>query len=112
MPMRFFTRSELETPGTIFYFQERVGERGADFNIIKFRSMRQDTEKDGAVWVRKDDDRITRFGGFIRKIRIDEMPQLWNVFKGEMSLVDPVLNDRCLSASSPEIYHIMLLQTS
>jgi len=78
-----------ESPGPIFYLQERVGERGQTFKIIKFRSMRQDAEKDGAVWAMKNDTRITRTGGFIRKVRIDEIPQMWNVLKGEMSFVGP-----------------------
>ena len=80
---------KIESPGPIFYLQERVGERGNTFKIIKFRSMRQDAEKDGAVWAMKDDARITRIGGFIRKVRIDEIPQMWNVLKGEMSFVGP-----------------------
>jgi len=78
-----------ESPGPIFYLQERVGERGQIFKIIKFRSMRQDAEKDGAVWAMKNDTRITRTGGFIRKVRIDEIPQMWDVLKGEMSFVGP-----------------------
>lgn len=80
---------KLESPGPIFYRQERVGERGASFWVIKFRSMCQDAEKDGAVWATQNDSRVTRFGGFIRKVRIDELPQLWNVLKGEMSFVGP-----------------------
>lgn len=80
---------KVESPGPIFYRQERVGERGAPFWIIKFRSMGQDAEKDGAVWASKNDCRVTKFGGFMRKVRIDELPQLWNVLKGEMSFVGP-----------------------
>ncbi len=80
---------KLESPGEIFYRQERVGRRGRVFQVIKFRSMCQDAEKDGAVWARKNDSRVTRFGGIIRKLRIDELPQLWNVLKGEMSFVGP-----------------------
>ena len=79
----------LESPGTVFYRQERVGERGKSFWITKFRSMCQDAEKDGAVWAAQNDSRVTRFGGFMRKVRIDELPQLWNVLKGEMSFVGP-----------------------
>lgn len=79
----------FESPGPVFYFQERVGEKGRHFRMIKFRSMREDAEKDGAVWARVDDDRTTCYGRFIRKLRIDELPQLWNVFKGEMSFVGP-----------------------
>ena len=80
---------KLESPGPIFYRQERVGERGDVFSIIKFRSMRQDAEKDGAVWARQNDTRVTRTGGFIRKVRIDEIPQIWNVIRGQMSFVGP-----------------------
>ena len=80
---------KLESPGPIFYLQQRVGEGNVPFMVIKFRSMGQDAEKDGAVWAQKNDSRVTRFGGFIRKVRIDELPQLWNVLKGEMSLVGP-----------------------
>ncbi|MGD9948032.1 MAG: TIGR03013 family XrtA/PEP-CTERM system glycosyltransferase [Desulfobulbus sp.] len=80
---------KLESPGPIFYRQERVGERGKGFPIVKFRSMRQDAEKNGAVWAMKNDNRVTRIGGFIRKVRIDEIPQMWNVLKGQMSFVGP-----------------------
>ena len=80
---------KLESPGPVFYMQERVGERGKVFPIIKFRSMRQDAEKNGAVWASKNDCRVTRVGKFIRKVRIDEIPQMWNVIRGQMSFVGP-----------------------
>lgn len=80
---------KLESKGPVFYMQERVGENSCIFEVIKFRSMCQDAEKNGAVWAKENDDRVTRFGGFMRKVRIDELPQLWNVLKGEMSLVGP-----------------------
>lgn len=80
---------KMESPGPIFYRQERVGERGKGFSIVKFRSMRQDAEKNGAVWAVQNDSRVTRVGGFIRKVRIDEIPQMWNVLKGQMSFVGP-----------------------
>lgn len=80
---------KLESPGPVFYTQERVGERERPYKVIKFRSMRQDAEKDGAVWAMKNDTRVTRIGGFIRKVRIDEIPQMWNVLTGEMSFVGP-----------------------
>jgi sugar transferase (PEP-CTERM system associated) len=80
---------KLESPGPVFYLQERVGERGKVFPIIKFRSMRQDAEKNGAVWASKNDCRVTRVGKFIRKVRIDEIPQMWNVIRGQMSFVGP-----------------------
>ena len=79
----------LDSPGPALYRQERVGLFGAPFQVVKFRSMCQDAEKDGAVWAAENDSRITRCGAFIRKVRIDELPQLWNVLKGEMSLVGP-----------------------
>lgn len=80
----------LETGRPILYSQTRVGARGKVFRIYKFRSMRQDAEKDGkAQWASQNDSRITRVGGFIRNTRLDELPQLWNVIKGEMSIVGP-----------------------
>ncbi len=74
----------------ILYRQERVGVRGKTFHLIKFRSMRTDAEMDGvALWASKDDDRVTRVGRVTRKVRLDELPQLWNVLKGEMSFIGP-----------------------
>jgi sugar transferase (PEP-CTERM system associated) len=74
----------------ILYRQQRVGERGRVFDLIKFRSMRTDAEMDGvARWASLNDDRVTRVGRFIRKVRLDELPQLWNVLKGEMSFIGP-----------------------
>ncbi|MBI2895762.1 MAG: TIGR03013 family PEP-CTERM/XrtA system glycosyltransferase [Deltaproteobacteria bacterium] len=75
--------------GPVFYQQERAGEFGRPFTLVKFRSMRIDAEKGGAVWAKENDDRVTLVGRFIRKSRIDEIPQIWNVLKGEMSLVGP-----------------------
>ncbi len=80
---------KLESPGPVFYQQQRVGLRGKPFNLIKLRSMRSDAEKDGPVWAKQDDDRVTKFGRFIRRTRIDELPQLFNVIRGDMSLVGP-----------------------
>jgi sugar transferase (PEP-CTERM system associated) len=81
---------KLESPGAILYRQERVGLNGKVFKVIKFRSMRSDAEKDGKPrWAAPNDDRVTRVGRFIRKVRIDELPQLLNVLCGEMSLVGP-----------------------
>ncbi|HDR7367084.1 sugar transferase [Bacillus toyonensis] len=79
----------LESPGSPFYFQERLGLNGNKFSVIKLRSMRNDAEKNGAKWAEKNDPRITRIGLFIRKTRIDELPQLFNILKGDMSLVGP-----------------------
>lgn len=81
---------KLTSPGPVFYVQERVGYRGKTFRLWKFRSMIADAErKSGPVWARKDDRRITPVGRFIRKTRIDEIPQLYNVLAGDMSLVGP-----------------------
>ncbi len=81
---------KLESKGPAFYRQQRVGLYGVPFDCIKLRSMRQDAEVAGkAVWAEKDDPRITRIGRFIRKCRIDELPQCWSVLKGEMSFVGP-----------------------
>lgn len=73
----------------VFYLQERVGLNGQAFHIIKFRSMRVDAEKHGAQWASKDDDRTTRIGHFLRKYRIDELPQVYNVLRGDMGFVGP-----------------------
>jgi sugar transferase (PEP-CTERM system associated) len=80
----------LTSPGPALYRQRRVGLHGSEFTVYKFRSMRQDAEaKTGAVWARRGDPRITAFGRFIRKTRLDELPQLFNVLRGEMSMVGP-----------------------
>ena len=71
------------------FSQKRVGVGNREFTIYKVRSMVHDAEKNGAKWAEKNDMRVTRFGKFIRKTRIDELPQLWNVIKGEMSLIGP-----------------------
>ena len=80
---------KLESPGPALYKQERVGKNGRPFTIMKFRSMRMDAEKDGPVWASTTDDRTTRVGRIIRKIRVDEIPQFWNILKGEMNFVGP-----------------------
>jgi sugar transferase (PEP-CTERM system associated) len=74
---------------TIFYRQVRVGQYGRPFRLLKFRSMREDAEKDGAQWAAKNDSRVTKIGSFIRLTRIDELPQILNVLRGEMSFVGP-----------------------
>lgn len=79
----------LEDKGPIFFSQRRVGFRGKEFKILKFRSMRVDAEKYGAMWASKNDSRTTKIGNFIRKYRIDELPQLLNVIRGEMGFVGP-----------------------
>ena len=81
---------KLDSPGPVFFRQGRTGWNGKPFYILKFRSMKVHREKDGEVTqARKDDDRITRVGRFIRKTSIDELPQLFNVLSGKMSLVGP-----------------------
>jgi len=81
---------KLEGRGPVIYRQERVGQGGRTFQVLKFRSMRADAERDGvAQWAGADDPRITRVGRIIRKTRIDELPQLFNVLRGEMSIVGP-----------------------
>ena len=80
----------LEDGSPVLYRQERVGENGRAFVLSKFRSMRKDAEQGGTpVWAKDGDDRITRVGRFIRKTRLDELPQLWNVLRGDMSFVGP-----------------------
>jgi len=79
----------LDSPGPIFYCQERVGENGQWFTLYKFRSMRIDAEQGTPVWAKEQDDRVTRAGRFLRFTRLDELPQLWNVLRGDMSFVGP-----------------------
>lgn len=79
----------LDSPGPIFYKQERVGKGGKPFNLYKLRTMIPDAEKSGAERAKADDSRITRVGKYLRKMRLDEMPQLINILKGEMSAVGP-----------------------
>ncbi len=81
---------KLESKGPILYTQERVGKDGSVFTLLKFRSMQDDAEADGTpVWASSDDDRVTRFGRLIRKVRVDEIPQFWNILKGEMNFIGP-----------------------
>jgi sugar transferase (PEP-CTERM system associated) len=80
---------KLESKGPVFYKQERVGKGGQTFMVLKFRSMRTDAEKDGPRWATTDDERITQVGRFIRKVRIDELPQFWNILRGDMNFVGP-----------------------
>jgi exopolysaccharide biosynthesis polyprenyl glycosylphosphotransferase len=81
---------KLDSPGPVLFKQVRVGRGGKPFQIVKFRSMRQDAEAStGAVWARSGDARITRTGRLLRKSRVDEIPQLWNILVGDMSFVGP-----------------------
>ena len=79
----------LDSPGPVFYKQERVGENDRLFTLCKFRSMRSDAEKSGPMWATSGDNRVTRVGRFIRLTRLDELPQLLNVLRGDMSFVGP-----------------------
>jgi lipopolysaccharide/colanic/teichoic acid biosynthesis glycosyltransferase len=80
----------LDSPGPVLFKQERIGQDGLPFTVLKFRSMRADAEKSsGPVWASEGDPRITRCGGFLRRTRLDELPQLFNVLAGDMSLVGP-----------------------
>lgn len=79
----------LDSPGHSVFRQERLGVNGRAFTIYKFRSMRNDAEKSGPRWASIDDDRTTRLGGFLRKSHLDELPQLLNILRGDMSIVGP-----------------------
>lgn len=77
---------KLDDGGPIFYIPERIGQYAKKFKLVKFRTMKVDSD---ARWPQKNDPRITKVGRFLRRTRLDELPQLWNVFKGDMSLVGP-----------------------
>lgn len=79
----------IDSPGAAIFKQERLGKDGKPFTILKFRSMRIDAESNGPQWATKDDDRCTKLGLTLRKFRLDELPQLWNILTGEMSFVGP-----------------------
>ncbi|MDT7688673.1 MAG: hypothetical protein QOE46_1432 [Acidobacteriota bacterium] len=92
LPIALLTAAliKLDSKGPVLYSQERVGKNGRAFRVYKFRSMRTDAEKDGPVWASKAGDaRTTRVGRIIRKIRVDEIPQFWNILRGEMNFVGP-----------------------
>jgi sugar transferase (PEP-CTERM system associated) len=92
LPIALLTAAliKLDSKGPVLYSQERVGKNGRAFRVYKFRSMRTDAEKDGPVWASKAGDaRTTRVGRVIRKIRVDEIPQFWNILRGEMNFVGP-----------------------
>ena len=83
-------RSKLDSRGPVIFSQTRVGENEKEFDVYKFRSMKRDAEAGtGPVWANADDNRVTRLGKFMRKTRLDELPQLINVIKGDMSFVGP-----------------------
>ena len=79
----------IDSKGPVIFRQERLGQYGKPFIIYKFRSMKTNAEEHGPVWAEKDDDRCTKVGKILRRTRLDELPQLWNIFKGEMSFVGP-----------------------
>jgi len=79
----------IDSPGPAIYKQERLGLKGKPFTLYKFRSMVINAEADGARWATENDTRITKFGNFLRKARLDELPQLFNIIKGDMSVVGP-----------------------
>lgn len=80
---------KIDSKGPVIFRQERLGKDGKVFTMYKFRSMRMDAEAEGPKWAEKEDDRCTKVGAFLRKTRLDELPQFWNILKGEMSLVGP-----------------------
>lgn len=90
-PLFIYTaiRVKLSSRGSLFYLQQRIGFKGREFTMIKFRSMIPDAEKDGPELSSENDLRITKWGKIMRKWRLDELPQLWNIIKGEMSFVGP-----------------------
>lgn len=90
VPMLFLAALiKIDSKGPVLYKQERLGKDGKPFLMLKFRSMYTNAEQDGPQWANKADNRCTRVGRFIRKSRLDELPQAWNILKGEMSLVGP-----------------------
>jgi lipopolysaccharide/colanic/teichoic acid biosynthesis glycosyltransferase len=80
---------KCDSPGPVFYAGDRIGQHGRPFKILKFRSMAVDADRQGPPVTHRDDPRVTRVGAFLRRTKLDELPQLWNVLKGEMSLVGP-----------------------
>jgi len=92
---------KADSHGGCFFIQERIGKDGKPFGILKFRTMRSGADSDGLLTIGTHDKRITRVGSFLRKTKIDELPQLWNVLKGEMSIVGP----------RPEVEKYVLLYT-
>lgn len=99
---------KCDSPGPVFYRQVRVGRYGRDFKVFKFRSMRQDADKSGLITVGGHDPRVTRSGYYIRKYKLDELPQLINVFIGDMSLVGPRPEVRkYVDLYTPEQLHVL-----
>ena len=94
---------KADTPGPVLFKQERLGTIGKPFMIYKFRTMYTDAEVNGPQWAKKNDDRCTRAGQLLRKTRLDELPQLWNILVGEMSFVGP-RPERCYFYDMFETY--------
>jgi sugar transferase (PEP-CTERM system associated) len=80
---------KIDSRGPVLYQQQRIGKNGRTFTLMKFRSMRLDAEKDGPVWAKSDDERMTRVGRIIRRVRVDEIPQFWNILRGDMNFIGP-----------------------
>ena len=80
---------KLDSKGSVIFRQERLGKDGKSFVMLKFRSMSEDAERNGPQWAQVEDERCTRVGRVLRKTRLDELPQFWNILKGDMSLVGP-----------------------
>lgn len=80
---------KIDSPGPILFRQRRLGQEGRAFNILKYRTMAQGSEADGPLWTANNDSRITRMGKLLRRIRLDELPQLINIIRGEMSFIGP-----------------------
>jgi sugar transferase (PEP-CTERM system associated) len=89
MAILIYLAIKIDSRGSVLYRQRRVGNNEQMFDLIKFRSMALDAESKGAVWAMANDPRVTRVGGFLRKTRMDEIPQMWNVLKGDMSFIGP-----------------------
>ncbi len=87
--MMFMLLISLESPLTPLYLQKRKGFGGREFMLVKLRSMVRDAQQEGSFQTSKDDPRITRFGRFLRLSSLDELPQMWNVLKGDMSIIGP-----------------------
>ena len=94
-----------DSKGPVLFRQERIGKNGKPFMICKFRTMRVDAEKNGPQWAEKDDDRCTKLGKKLRHYRLDELPQLWNILKGDMTLVGPRPERQCFYDQFEQYIH-------
>lgn len=96
---------KIDSPGSVIYKQERLGKDGRKFAIWKFRTMNEDAEKDGPKWADTDDGRCTKVGAVLRGYRLDELPQLWNIFIGHMSVVGPRPERECFYEEFEKYIH-------